>query len=861
MAAARLVVNDWGEKYVKILLKSGIKIRLKALYVDDMRQGTSRIRHGVRFSHEEEKFIYKEEWEQEDREAGESDTKRMARQSREAMNSIYANLNFTVEIEEDFSNMRLPTLDFNLFVHNDCEIRHSFFEKPCNTPYVVMERSAMGEQAKHSILAQDLIRRLSNVGEALFEEEKLQVINAYTEKLKVSGYNRKQTREIVISGLRGYNAKKQRAAKSGKPFYRLARDTLKARIKKKLTEKTKWYKTKKSGEREKPYENRGGKTKRKINKSGTKNTVKAVVFVPRTRGGELARELRDKEYELEKLTGYRLKIVERAGVSLERLLHQSNPWQGEICGRDSCMLCQTKLTSEEQPKSCYKRNAVYQISCSECDALAKTDETKMRSLYIGETCRSSFERGREHLDAREDLKPDSHMLKHVLLHHEEKQDEVHFDMTIKKFHRSAFERQVHESVIIQASRNNSNLMNSRAEFNRCSIPRLGLKMGQKVMKEKGEEEELLLEIQLEERIKKMQKIRRADRVILDEPKRKRRRLNKEERKFQTPIKICPSSMRLTPAAKRKNPEDDNSTDLQVDCLQNNKEAIITPRRKKKKDVDDNNDIRKYLYRKKETIKQTTEENLTVISKEDFEYLTEAEVIDVVLLPECLTEEVANSNISEEVIDKVESVIDNVVDCYRDGGVVTLFPVDKITPVEQMDRLASNKEAEDSKVSVPPVDQVQPEDLMDVLVTIKETQASEVSLLAVDQVQPGEKMDMMGTYKEAQDSEVVLVQGTRCASPTLPAQLALPKTKSEKQQTFLEKFNFKSEKRESIEEKKEDLEEKIVKKKEETENIENRKEVKTVKEMKGWKFKDQASGSKKLTPHSQIRGGWRGEKLL
>ena len=45
------------------------------------------------------------------------------------------------------------------------------------------------------------------------------------------------------------------------------------------------------------------------------------MFIPRTRGGELAKQLREKELELEKLTGYRLKIVERAGKSLEKILH------------------------------------------------------------------------------------------------------------------------------------------------------------------------------------------------------------------------------------------------------------------------------------------------------------------------------------------------------------------------------------------------------------------------------------------------------------------------------------------------------------------------------------------------------------
>ena len=47
--------------------------------------------------------------------------------------------------------------------------------------------------------------------------------------------------------------------------------------------------------------------------------VKAVIFVPYTHGSFLAKKLREAEFKLEDLTGYRLKVVERAGTTLEHI--------------------------------------------------------------------------------------------------------------------------------------------------------------------------------------------------------------------------------------------------------------------------------------------------------------------------------------------------------------------------------------------------------------------------------------------------------------------------------------------------------------------------------------------------------------
>ena len=88
--------------------------------------------------------------------------------------------------------------------------------------------------------------------------------------------------------------------------------------------------------------------------------------------------------------------------------------------------------------------------------------------YIGESARSCHERGREHVGDCEQLKPGSHMLKHIIDKHEGKQpNEIKFKMKAVKFHKSAFERQIHEAVLIQESRGH-HILNSLSEYNRCA---------------------------------------------------------------------------------------------------------------------------------------------------------------------------------------------------------------------------------------------------------------------------------------------------------------------------------------------------------------------------------------------------------
>ena len=107
-------------------------------------------------------------------------------------------------------------------------------------------------------------------------------------------------------------------------------------------------------------------------------------------------------------------------------------------------------------------------------------------------------------------------------------------MKILKSTRTAFERQILESVLIQKSRDNY-LMNNKAEYNHCALPRLTAKLGEKDMERgrKEEREEMQKEATIEEKIrirKKEKAKKRAEvnrRMDQGQPKKKRLRLEKD----------------------------------------------------------------------------------------------------------------------------------------------------------------------------------------------------------------------------------------------------------------------------------------------------------------------------------------------
>ena len=242
------------------------------------------------------------------------------------------------------------------------------------TPFVLMANSAMGESQRHSILSNELVRRLSTIDiEYTESEEIIRVIEEFIQEMKSSGYSRERTREVVIAGVKGWKRKIARRIKEGTDFYRTAKKTLPGRCRKKLLERENWFKEKPEDEDDNEDSNKEstmyekGKKKDR-SKPKTKSKIKAVMVVPFTKNSELAKRYRQNEYRMEDITDYRMKITERVGVKLVDMLTSSNPSKGQDCEREKCEMCNTKeRTGKNKTQDCSKRNVVYETWCLDCE--------------------------------------------------------------------------------------------------------------------------------------------------------------------------------------------------------------------------------------------------------------------------------------------------------------------------------------------------------------------------------------------------------------------------------------------------------------------------------------------------------------
>lgn len=104
-------------------------------------------------------------------------------------------------------------------------------------------------------------------------------------------------------------------------------------------------------------------------------------------------------------------------------------------------------------------------------------------VYVGESSRTAFERGQEHIHDYEKEHLDSHMSKHHLNDHAQEEKPT-FSMKVVKCHTSALTRQIHEAILIQ--KHEKNILNSRGEYNRCQLPRLTVMMGEKEVESRTE---------------------------------------------------------------------------------------------------------------------------------------------------------------------------------------------------------------------------------------------------------------------------------------------------------------------------------------------------------------------------------------
>ena len=134
-------------------------------------------------------------------------------------------------------------------------------------------------------------------------------------KLKNSGYKYKFRKEILDSGLKAYAKMIEDDKTNVKPLYRSRDWNSEERQLLKAKKKFNWW-----------------------NSSKSEIQYKSVLFVTPTPGGLLAKELREREAELNKNSTERIKIEEKGGLKIKDILGSKNPFKKPKCVQQTCPL-------------------------------------------------------------------------------------------------------------------------------------------------------------------------------------------------------------------------------------------------------------------------------------------------------------------------------------------------------------------------------------------------------------------------------------------------------------------------------------------------------------------------------------------
>ena len=212
--------------------------------------------------------------------------------------------------------------------------------------------------------------------------------------------------------------------------------------------------------------------------------VISVLFVPRTPHSELAKMIREDERTISKLSGYRIKIVERCGTKLVDLLRNKGASYAQPCNREKCHPCNpTNQPAGRIP--CWDRSVLYRAYCIPCKDKGITAE------YIGETGKSLHQRSVSHYEAFRYRRTHSFMIRHQVRSHPlEDLENTRFGWEVISKEPTCLRRQVSEAIRIKESRDKESLQRDQIINRYLSEPKPETEPNQKPEPEPNKTENL-----------------------------------------------------------------------------------------------------------------------------------------------------------------------------------------------------------------------------------------------------------------------------------------------------------------------------------------------------------------------------------
>ena len=569
---ARLIMQMFDKKWEDLVRGAGLRLQLYMRYMDDGRLYLHPLKRGWRWRMGQ--LVFKKRWEIED--GHKSLLEVTVDAIKGSMTGVTNYLRFTYETGSEYSDGWLPTLDTSLLVTPENVVVYKYYEKPTTANTTILKSTAMAENPKVQCLSNDLVRRLLNTREGLPLKYRAEVVNSYGVKLLTSGYGYDQVRRILINGAKGYLAKVKRRTTNGGHLHRTAAESHHVRVKKKLLSKSTWYKDKRRVENN---DNSDGLRRVPGSTGGAVDSTmktRAVLFVEQSPMGALASKIREQLQHMGPTLGFKIRVVERTGRNIQTNFSQLHTWRGMQCGREECVTCNQDV--EELP-DCTRASIVYESICTRCNPGAKKKgelEAAAKgppSLYVGESSRSIQERALEHWGAARRRAENSHMEKHQSMEH--KGEPPDFIFKVISNHRTALNRQVREAVRIRRRGGAGQILNSKAEYNRCHIPRLTIEKEDeddrklRLEKEKAEKDEITMTLKDMDSTWELRKDQERERA-------EKKRSRQEDQEQEDVVKKRTKRMKYTPLEKDWG-EDGGSEGEEEDGASNIVHASAPPR--------------------------------------------------------------------------------------------------------------------------------------------------------------------------------------------------------------------------------------------------------------------------------------------
>ena len=188
-----------------------------------------------------------------------------------------------------------------------------------------------------------------------------------------------------------------------------------------------------------------------------------TLTVPATVGGVLAKQVKEALEQTDAPGGYRTLVLEDGGKSIKSDLVRSNPFPVASCMRETCLICIHKPSGGK----CWAGGITYSIECARSPC---TNADIPTPTYVGESCRSAFRRGTEHLALYKNKSKGSFMLRHTLDAHNgimgNDGGKTDFKMEHISSYKGSLPRIIEEAVLIQELEEDSNVecLNTKEEY-------------------------------------------------------------------------------------------------------------------------------------------------------------------------------------------------------------------------------------------------------------------------------------------------------------------------------------------------------------------------------------------------------------